>query len=128
MKAATLKIKRYSSNVDVIDNNNLKARILHYMFLSLGALAFCYFLILLSMVWNIVERKSLESDAHLISNTVGELEVEYLEESNKIDLDLAYSLGYKNVKQEYAVRKAVKYLGMNQSNGALVGYKVQNEI
>lgn len=107
MKQATLKLKNYTSNVNIIDNDNLHRRILNSMFLVVAVLAFVYILLLGSMVFNIVERKSLEGYARDLSSEVGGLELEYLSESQKIDLNLAYSLGFKETKANFATRKAL---------------------
>ena len=60
MKQASLKLKSYTSNVNIIDNGNLQKRILNAMFWVLGILMFFYVFLLLNMVFNIVERKTLE--------------------------------------------------------------------
>ena len=59
------------------------------------------------MVFNIVERKALEGRALTLSNEVGNLELEYLSVSQKVDLNLAYSLGFKETKKTFANRKAL---------------------
>ncbi len=107
MKQASLKLKSYASNVKIINNGNLQERILNAMLLTLGVLALFYVFLLGSMVFNIVERKSLEAYNRTLSNDVGSLELEYLSVSRKVDLDLAYSLGFKEVKAKYATRKAL---------------------
>ncbi len=107
MKAATLKLKSYTNNVNIIDNNNLQKRILNIMLSTLGILALLYVLFLGNMVFNIVERKALEEHALTLSNDVGNLEQEYLSMSQKVDLNLAYSLGFKETKTQFATRKTL---------------------
>lgn len=107
MRQASLKLKSYANNVVIVDNGNLQKRILNIMFWTLGILAFCYVLFLGNMVFNIVERKSLENYAHSLSNEVGALELQYLTMSQKVDLDMAYSLGFKEIKTKFATRKAL---------------------
>lgn len=105
MKQASLKLKSYANNVNIIDHGNLQGRLLHLMLWTLGALALCYVLLLGSMVFNIVERKSLDTYARTLSNEVGNLELKYLSEAQKVDLNLAYSLGFKDIKKTYATRQ-----------------------
>ena len=111
MKTASLKLKSYANNVNanvhIIDNGNLQNRILHMMLWTIAILAFCYIIFLGTMVFNIVERKSLEAYSHTLGNEVGDLELQYLSMSQKIDLNLAYSLGFKDTKAKYATRKAL---------------------
>ncbi len=107
MRQATLKLKSYAGNVNIIINNNLHRRILNLMLWTLGALALFYVFFLGNMVFNIVERKALEGYARTLSSEVGNLELQYLSVSQKIDLDLAYSLGFKEVKTKFATRKSL---------------------
>lgn len=105
MKTASLKLKTYAGNVNIIDNGNLHKRILNIMLWIFGALVLIYVLLLGNMVFNIVERKALEGRALTLSNEVGGLELKYLSESQKVDLNLAYSLGFKDTKATFATRK-----------------------
>ncbi len=107
MKQASLKLKIYAGNVKVIDHGNLQGRILNIMLYSLGALALFYVFFLGSMVFNIIERKSLEANARVLSNEVGNLELDYLSISEKIDLNLAYSLGFKETKTKFTTPKSL---------------------
>jgi len=107
MKQASLKLKNYASNVNIIDNGNLHKQVLNTMILALGILAFFYVFFLGNMVFNIVERKTLEKYALTLSNEVGNLELEYFSVSQKVDLNLAYSLGFKEIKTKFATRKAL---------------------
>jgi len=107
MRQASLKLKSYTSNVNIIDNGNLQKRVLNIMLWMLGVLAVSYVAFLGTMVFNIVERKALEGYARTLSNDVGDLELEYLSLSQKVDLNLAYSLGFKEIKTKFATRKAL---------------------
>lgn len=105
MKKTVKKIKTYTGNVNIVNNNNLERRILNTMILALGILALCYVIFLSNMIFNIVERKTLEADARNLSTEVGDLELQYLAASNKIDLSLASNMGFKETKQQFATRK-----------------------
>lgn len=116
MRLASLKLKiyakNYTSNVSIIDDGNLRKRILNIMLCTLGFLAFFYVFFLGSMILNIIERKSLESYALTLSSEVGNLELEYLSASEKIDLNLAYSLGFKEIKAKFANRNPLGSLNI----------------
>jgi len=112
-KKVNLKIKNYRTNVNIIDNGNLRNRILHTMLFTLGMLALFYVFLLGSMVFNIVERKTLQVYDRSLSSEVGNLELEYLSLSQKIDLDLAYSLGFREIETDFVMRKALGSSGIS---------------
>ncbi len=107
MKQASLKLKSYASNVNIIDNGNLQRRILHIMLWMLLTLSLFYVFFLGNIVFNIVGRKALETRAYTLATEVGDLELNYLSLAQKIDLNLAYSLGFRETKPKFAVRKAI---------------------
>lgn len=107
MKTIAVKMKSYAESVNIVNNNNIKERMLYTLFLSFGFLAFIYVLFLGNIVFNIVERKTLESDARTLSNEVGDLELTYLSMSNKIDLTFSHSLGFTETKAKFATRKSL---------------------
>jgi hypothetical protein len=109
MKAIAIKMKTYASeSVNIVNNDNLSKRILYTLLWLFGALALCYIVILGSMVFNIVERKALETNAQSLSNDVSSLELQYLSISNKIDPTLAKSMGFgESTNKSYAIRKSL---------------------
>ena len=100
-------MKSYTAGVNIVNNNNIEERVLKTLFVFGGALVLVYVLILGNMIFNIIERKALEADARVLGNEVGSLEIEYLSMSNKIDLELASSLGFKETKTKFATRKSL---------------------
>lgn len=124
MKKASLKLKTYvNNNVNIIDNNDLAYRVFRALIMFFGALALCYAFILGNMVFNIIERRSFEKETLSLLKEVGDLELAYLSLSNKVDLNLSYSLGFKEIKPKFATRKA---FGLNSSS--LRSVKLDNEI
>ncbi len=110
MRQASLKLKTYANNIDVM-HDGIEKFLLHSILWSFGILALWYVLLLGNMVFNIVERRNLEADARVLSSEVGELEVTYMSLSNAIDLDYSHSLGFKETKTKFANRKALGSLG-----------------
>ncbi len=106
MRTAILQIKR-AGNMQIVNNSDLSHKLLRFLLTSLGALALCYAFLIATMVFNIVERRSLEADARDLGNEVGELELEYLAASNKIDLNLAASMGFTEGKKQFATRTSL---------------------
>ena len=111
MKHASLKLKSYVGQARVVNNDNFNERILHSLLFTFGLLAILYVTILGNMVFNIVERRTLEADARNLSNEVGEMELSYLALSNNVDINMGHSLGFKEAKATFATRKAVGSLG-----------------
>lgn len=66
-------------------------------------------------VFTIVKRQNMEKEISTLNSHIGELESKYISTKNSIDLDLAYSLGYKDVAQtKYVTRsQSTKELSLN---------------
>jgi hypothetical protein len=108
MKYATQQIRTRIQNVNITNNNiEVNRIILNTMLLVFGALAILYFFILGNMVFNIVQRKNLEKEALTLSSQVGNLELSYLSVSNSVDVALSSSMGFKATQVNYAVRKSL---------------------
>jgi len=115
----------YMARVGVI-NHNIEKIVLRIILWSTLALAILYAVFLCNMVKNIVERKSLEARERVLSSEVGDLELTYLSLSNKIDLPLSKTLGFKETKPAFATRKS---LGLLNHTSPLSNVKtVQNDI
>jgi len=113
MRQATLQLKTRIQNVNIMNNNiEVEKNILKTMLFILATLAIFYMLILGSMVFNIIERRTLEKEMLTLSNEVGNLEVSYLAVSSSIDMDLSSAMGFKETKATFATRK---FLGFNSS-------------
>ena len=110
MKSIALKINSYSGGVRIINSGNLERKILNIMLASLVCLALFYAVFLANTVFNIVERQSLSKESRTLSNEVGDLELTYLSMSNKIDMNLATTLGFKDGKKQYTTRKSLSSL------------------
>ncbi len=107
MKTASIKIKRGIANAQVVSRGDLERKLLKILLFSLAALAFFYVFLLGRMVFNIVERESLNSQARALQNDVSQLELTYLSDSGKVDLDYSHTLGFQEVSPEYATRQSL---------------------
>lgn len=66
----------------------------------LGVLFLCsgfYMYFINSTIRNIVERQNLEAEASKLTLIIGSDEFKYISMRNEVTLDLAYSLGFKDV-------------------------------
>ena len=102
MKKVNQKIKNYTANVNVVNNNNLQKKMAHFMVTAFLGLALCYLLILINMVWDIVDRKAFQAEAFNLSSQVGQLELKYLTLSDKIDVGMSKEMGFREVKPSFA--------------------------
>ena len=112
-----LKLKMGMRNVNITNNNvEMSRMILNTMLFALAALAFWYVLILGNMVFDIVQRKTLEKEMLTLANEVGQLELSYLSVSGDMDLLLSTQMGFKEIKATFATRKSLGSLnpGFNE--------------
>jgi hypothetical protein len=108
MRQATLQLKTRIQNVNIMNNNiEVEKIILNIMLSILAALALWYVLILGNMVFDIVQRKTLEKEALTLSNEVGDLELSYLSVSSSVDMALSSSMGFKETHANFATRKSL---------------------
>lgn len=108
MIKAGSKLNIYIKNINVI-NNGIQRFILNTIFLSFGVLSFFYVLFLGNMIQNIIERRDFEARARVLSSEVRDLELSYLSMSNDIDMALSYSMGFKEIKTAFSVRKSLGF-------------------
>ena len=126
MRQMSLKLNTYVKSVGVI-NNNIERTILNTIILFFGVLTFFYILFLGNMVKNIIERQSLEVRMRSLANEVRSLEVAYLSMSNKVDLSLSYSMGFKETEAIFATRKSFSLSSLDSRlKGNVTGEFVDN--
>lgn len=85
----------YNKTADILNGNSEKT--MSFFLLVMFGASFAAYLFFNGMtIVNIINRKNLEKSNLILGSRVSELELNYLSESNKIDLNLAYSLGFKD--------------------------------
>lgn len=88
-------------------------------FVALSAIvgfSFCLYLFFVSFAtWNVVERSNLDKQNSILSSAVSELELSYLSESKRINLPLAYSLGFKDSKNTIFASRAGATLSLAEN-------------
>ena len=110
MKYISAKLNNFVNYKSMVARVDLDRFTLRFILWSFGILLLVYALLLGNMVFNVVERRSLELHARALSNEVQELELTYLSLSNAIDLDFSHSLGFKETKANFATRKSLGYV------------------
>ena len=115
----SLQFKTRIQNVNVTNNNvETGQMILNTMLLVLFGLGFLYVLILGNMVFDVVQRKTMEKEALALSNEVSDLELSYLSLSGSVDLALSSTMGFKEIKATFATRKSLGY-GSSETFGSI---------
>ncbi len=110
----SLKLNMFIKSVSLI--NNIEKLIFNVIISSFCLLSLLYIVFLGNMVKNVVERKSLEADAHTLSSEVKDLELTYLSMSKNIDLNLSYSMKFKEVQPTFSTRKTFSFGSLKDSN------------
>jgi hypothetical protein len=111
MKKGSLKFntrRRSTSNTYAVDGNAGRI-MLRVILSSLAMLGFLYIFLVTNMIFNIVERRSLEINARALAEEVRDLEYTYLSVSTGVDLALAHSLGFTETKATFITRKTLGY-------------------
>ncbi|MFA5933970.1 MAG: hypothetical protein WC795_01990 [Candidatus Paceibacterota bacterium] len=96
------------AQTNIINNNNLPQRLFYLMFGVCIVLSFVYVYLIGSIIFNVLERKSVENQVRTIRSAVGNLELDYLSQNKTVDLSYAKSLGFEEPKNLYfASRKSL---------------------
>ncbi|HEV7701820.1 MAG TPA: hypothetical protein VGO63_00010 [Candidatus Paceibacterota bacterium] len=118
MKTIGIQVKRYANEVNIINNNDIEKRLLKILLWSFALLSVFYVIFLGNIIFNIVERRTLEADARTLGNEVMEMEAHYLAMSSKIDLAYSHAAGFSDAKATFATRQPLTALGFaSKTNG-----------
>jgi len=107
MSQMVLHFKNRVQSISIMNNNIALSKLtLSTIFFTLIFLTFLYVFILGSMVFNIVERRTLEKQALVLSNEVSDLELSYLSLADKVDMNLSLNMGFKEIQATFATRQS----------------------
>ncbi len=100
--------RQFKNKISVLENSETRRNIFRICLIAFAAVAVLYVLMVGKTILNIIERKSAESETHLIASRLGELELQYLSGVNKIDLEFAKSSGFIEPRElGFASRKSL---------------------
>jgi hypothetical protein len=91
----------------IVTDNYLRKTIFHYILTALILLSLAYLYLIVSIIFNVSARKTLENTAVEMSSKIGSLEVSYLTLSNSINQNLAASLGFVDTHNNIIVTRNV---------------------
>lgn len=107
MKEASIKVGNYVKKVETIDQTiDLRSKILYFLMIGFGVFSLLYVLVLGNMVFNIIERKTVEVETRNTLNEVADLEASYMTLVNSIDKESSLANGFVEVTPFFAVRSS----------------------
>jgi hypothetical protein len=125
MKQASIKVKNYKDAIDTIDSRvDLRSKVLYFIVVSFGIFSFLYVLVLGNMVFNIIERKTVELDIRNLSNEIGNLESDYIALTNTIDKNSSVTMGFYEVKPVFATRTSLSFISPTDNNTRLAANEI----
>ncbi len=111
MKEASIKVKSYVKKVETIDQTiDLRSKILYFLMIGFGVFSLLYVLVLGNMVFNIIERKTVEAQMRNSLNEVADLEASYMTLVNTVDKNSSLASGFVEVVPSFAVRSNLSLL------------------
>ena len=94
-------VKNLKLQTNIINNNNLDRKVLFCLVSVFAVLVVSYVYFIGSIVFNILERKTVEADVRSLKSNVGQMELQYLSLNNSVDLAFAREKGYEEPKNLY---------------------------
>jgi hypothetical protein len=114
MKEASIKVGNYVKKVETIDQAiDLRSKIFYFLMIGFGVFSLLYVLVLGNMVFNIIERKTVEVETRNALNEVADLEATYMTLVNNIDKNSPIALGLVEVKPTFAKRSNLVLVDQN---------------
>jgi hypothetical protein len=105
MQKASQKIKSYANAVDLSNNYMLRVKILRSLFVATLLCVLMYLFFIGNIIFNVLERNAYEGRVRTLSSEVAELELAYLDATQRVDLEYSYSLGFLQVEKNFATRR-----------------------
>jgi hypothetical protein len=84
--------------IDIVRDQDIRKVLFRVFVSALIILSLSYAYLIGSITFNVLARKSLETESRALASRVGELELTYLTSANKLDKSYATSLGFVESK------------------------------
>lgn len=88
--------KEFTQNI--ANDGSLRRRIFRVLLSSIVVLSICYIYLIGSITFNVIARRSLETNANEINSRVGQLELQAIAIGNSIDVSFGKEHGYTEAK------------------------------
>ena len=111
------RIRKIKTDEFAIANNpDIERKLLIGLMILVILLSVSYGYFIKQTVQNVVLRKETDEKISDLGSEVSFLEVQYIEFKNKINLDFAYSLGYKEIQDVKFVSRSIMSKTLTLSN------------
>lgn len=90
---------------NIVNDESLRRRIFKVLCGSLLSLSLCYVYLVGSITFNIIARKTLETNINELNSEVGQLELQSIQLVNNIDVSFGKSMGYVEAHDTLFVNK-----------------------
>lgn len=98
--------KAKTMTMEIVQNRDIQRVLLRVFISALVVLSITYVYLIGSITFNVLARKSLETEVRKLGSHVSELELSYLNSANKIDKNFATSLGFVEAKNSIFTTRA----------------------
>lgn len=99
--------KAKTMTIEIVQNRDIQRVLLRVFISILIVLSISYVYLIGSITFNVLARKSLESEVRTLGSHVSELELTYLNNTNKIDKNFASSLGFVEAKNNIFTTRSI---------------------
>jgi hypothetical protein len=93
-----MKINTAKNNRAILNNNDMNRRVFFIVLSLFGIVAGLYVYFLGTIVFGVLERRTVATEAQTMRQEVNDLQIRYLSLNNSINLGLASSLGFTEAK------------------------------
>lgn len=99
--------KAKTMTMEIVENKDIQRVLLRVFISVLVILSVTYVYLIGSITFNVLARKTLETEVRNRGSRVSELELAYLNSTNKIDKSYATSLGFVEAKNNIFTTRAI---------------------
>ncbi len=85
-------------NTGILNNNDINRRVFYIVLSLFGIISGLYVYFLGTIVFNVLERRTVATEAQTLRGEVNDLQIRYLSLNNSVNLTLATNLGFNEAK------------------------------
>lgn len=98
--------------INMMENNYTRRTMFRFLLSGIIILCILYVYFIGSITFNILARKSLESNSRTLGSNVSQLELTYLANSSKIDRNYALSKGFVDARNNIFVARSTSHVAI----------------
>ncbi len=93
-----MNITTIKENTRTLNNNDMNRRVFFIVLSLFGIISGLYVYFLGTIVFNVLERRTVATEAQALRGEVNDLQIRYLSLNNSVNLTLATNLGFSEAK------------------------------